>query len=144
VSLELLLLLAAFVLLPLIQQLLRAAQAREPPTPEPAEKRPPRPPVQAPPRTLAVPPPPGAARDAASDALIARGRTPALKTAGPVTPALTPHRSARRRRAAALGLRNRLDLRRAIVRMAILGPCRAMSPYDWPERAGPSSPSRTS
>jgi hypothetical protein len=34
-----------------------------------------------------------------------------------------------------VGPRNRLDLRRAIELMAILGPCRAINPYDWPERA---------
>lgn len=138
-SLELLLLLAVFVLLPLIQQLLRAARQRDRRAPERAERQPlrtPQPPAHAPlPRTRAVPPLPETARHAASDAMTARGLTPARETAGPVTLALTPHRSTRRR-TAVVGLRNLLDLRRAIVLMAILGPCRAINPYDWPERAG--------
>jgi hypothetical protein len=36
---------------------------------------------------------------------------------------------------AAVGLRARRDLRRAIVLVAMLGPCRANSPYDWPDQA---------
>jgi hypothetical protein len=34
-----------------------------------------------------------------------------------------------------MSLRNPLDLRRAIVLMTMLGPCRALNPHDWPERA---------
>jgi hypothetical protein len=127
-SLELLLLLAVVVLLPLIQQLLQAAQQRDPRTPEGAERPPLRKPQASthvpPPATLAIPPRP----EIAPDAMTARGHTPAQDAAGPLPFALTPHRIARRRSAA--DLRNRLDLRGAIVLMAILGPCRAINPYD--------------
>lgn len=133
-SLESLLLLAVFVLLPLIQQLLQEARRRDPRTPERGERPPVRSP-QAPARALpklAIPPLPEMAPDATSDAMAAHGHSSARETAAPVTLALPHHRSTRRR-TAVVGLRNRLDLRRAIALTAILGPCRAVSPYEWAE-----------
>ena len=135
-SLEFLLLLAVFVLLPLIQQLLRAARRRDPGAPERAERRPlrtPQAPTHALPK-LAIPPLPDMAPDATPDAMTAYGPSSARETAALVTLVLPRHRSTRRR-TAVVDFSKRLDLRRAIVLTAILGPCRAVNPYDWPEGA---------
>jgi hypothetical protein len=131
VSLEFLLLLAVVVLLPLIQQLLRAARQRDRRTPERAEGQPA--PAERPAMREPQPPRP-AARHTSSAAMTAREGTPAPDAAGPVAPALTAHRSTGRR-TAVVSLRNPLDLRRAIVLMTMLGPCRATKPHDWRERA---------
>jgi hypothetical protein len=135
VSVEALVLLALFIVLPLIQQLIRATRQPNQHPPEPAGKeaagtlaRTP------PPPELAVPPLPDTTPHAASDAIAAGGRLPAPDAGGPGTQALTPHRTMGRRTTA--GLRTRRDLHRAIVLAAILGPCRASRPYEWPEHAG--------
>jgi hypothetical protein len=133
-SVEALVLLALFIVLPLIQQLIRATRQRNQRFPEPAERRPPRTLVRTSPPELAVPLLPDTTSHAASDAMLASAPVPAPHVGGPVTIALTPHRTMGQR--TAVGLRTRRDLRRAIVLVAMLGPCRASSPYDWPEQAG--------
>jgi hypothetical protein len=136
VSLETLLLLAVFVLLPLIQRLLEAARRRDPRPPG----RPGRRPVRTPPApTQALPkvpvrPLPDMAPDRTSGATTPHGPSSARDTAALVTLVLPHHRSARRR-TAVVDVRKRLDLRRAIVLTAILGPCRAVNPYAWSEGA---------
>jgi hypothetical protein len=102
-----LLILIAFILFPLINLLLRRMQRRieqqaprQPPPPQPA------------PRTFAPPPPEIIA------ALKEPARAPELRE----TPA--PPRSGGRFRKKAL-FRNRRELRRAVILMTVLGPCRA-------------------
>jgi hypothetical protein len=127
-SVELLVLLALFIVLPLIQQLIRATRQQNQRIPEPAERRPSRTLARTPPSELAVPPLPDTISHAASDAMLANAPVPAPHVRGPVTIALTPHRTMGHR--TAVGLRTGRDLRRAIVLIAMLGPCRASSPYD--------------
>lgn len=122
-STELLLLLLFFLLLPLLQRLLGAASPPEPDTPERARQR-----MEAPehaprPPTPAVPRPAATASNRLTGAAEPK-RTPARIVAEPAVPAPTVRRSTRRR-AVALDLRHRRGLRRAIVLMTILGPCRA-------------------
>jgi hypothetical protein len=134
-SVELLVLVALFIVLPLIQQLIRAPRQQNQRFPEPAERRPPGALARTPPPELAVPPLPDTTPHAASDATPASARVPApTQAGGPVTIALTPRRTVGQR--TAVGLRTRRDLGRAIVLVAMLGPCRASRPYDWPEQAG--------
>jgi hypothetical protein len=130
VSLELILLLFFFVLLPVIRQLLQAAKERSARTPEGSESQPlPAPPGDAPlPWTV-----PSLAETAPHPAFGALSRV--AYDAEPVRRAPTPHSGTQRRRRV-VGLRNHSELRNAMVLMAILGPCRAISPYDWTERAG--------
>jgi hypothetical protein len=140
VSLEFLILLAAFVLLPLIQQLLQAARQGAPPAPAPAPAevpplRRPRTPRHAREPADATLPLLEGAGQALRDALTAHGPTPAGRTASPATLALAAHRGTRRLTAAP-GLHGRLDLRRAIVLMAMLEPCRAVNPFEGPEGIG--------
>jgi hypothetical protein len=132
-STELLLLLAFFVLLPLLQQLLRAARQPKERTPERAgaqamqESQPQLPAHSPPPRAPVGAQRPATARYKLSEAMTAREGAPARDAAGPVAPVPTTRRSARRRTAVA-DLRNPRGLRRAIVVMTILGPCRASRP----------------
>jgi hypothetical protein len=134
VSVEALVLLALFMVLPLIQQLIQATRQRNQRPAEPAGRQSPGTLVHTPPPPeLAVPPLPDTTPHTASDAISGGGRMPASDAGGGVTLAPTPHRTMGRRTTA--GLRTRRDLRRAIVLVAMLGPCRASRPYDWPERA---------
>ncbi|RPI52821.1 MAG: hypothetical protein EHM55_15555 [Acidobacteria bacterium] len=137
-SVEALVLLALFIVLSLIQQLTQVTRQRNQHPPEPAERQSPgapQPLARTPPLPgLAGPPLPDTTPHAASDEMAAPGRMRSRDTGGPATLVLTPHRTRGRR--AAEGLRTGRDLRRAIVLMAMLGPCRASSPYEWPERAG--------
>jgi hypothetical protein len=134
VSVEALILLALLIVLPLIQQLVQATRQRIQRPPGPAERQSPGTLARTPPPELAVPPLPDTTPHTAFYAISAGGREPAPDAGGPVTLALTPLRTMGRR--TTVGLRARRDLRRAIVLVAMLGPCRASSPYDWPERAG--------
>jgi hypothetical protein len=135
VSVEALVLLALFIVLPLIQQLIQATRQRNQRPPEPAGRQGPGTLARTPPPPeLAVPPLPDTTPHTASDAISAGGRIPAPDGGGGVTRAPTPHRTMGRGTTA--GLRTRRDLRRAIVLVAMLGPCRASHPYDWPEHAG--------
>jgi hypothetical protein len=133
VSVEALVLLALFIVLPLIQQLIQATRQRNQRPPKPAGRQSPGTLARTPPE-LAVPRLPDTTPHAASDAMPAGGRMAAPDAGGRVTFALTPHRRMGRR--TAVGLRTRRDLRRAIVLAEMLGPCRASRPYDWPEHAG--------
>ena len=136
-SVEALVLLALFLGLPLIQQLMQARLQRNQRPPEPPEKHSgaPQPFERTPPplEAAAVPPLPDTT-PRASNAISAGGPMSAPDAGGPVTLALTPHRTMERR--TTVGLRTRRDLRRAIVLVAMLGPCRASNPYDWPEHTG--------
>ena len=134
VSVEALVLLALFIGLPLIQRLIQARRQRNQPLPGPAQRQPPGTLARTPPPPdLAVPPLPDTMPQTASDAISAADRMPAPHAGGAVTQAPTPHRTMGRHTMA--GLRTRRDLRRAIVVAAMLGPCRASNPYDWPEHA---------
>jgi hypothetical protein len=131
-SLETLVLLALFIMLPLIQQVIRATRQRNQRLPEPAERRPSGTLGTLPPE-LAVPPLPDTQPQARSDAMPASVLAPSRHGGELLTIALRPHRTIEQPPAA--GVRTRRDLRRAIVLVATLGPSRANSPYDWPDQA---------
>ena len=133
-SFEALVLLVLFLVLPLIQQLIQATRQRNQLPPEPAGGQLPGTLARTPPPALAVPPLPDTTPPTASDAISAGGHVPAQEGGGAVTLAPTLHRAMGRGTTA--GLRTRRDLRRAIVLAAMLGPCRASHPYDWPEHVG--------
>jgi len=124
-SVESWILLALFVLLPLIERLVLAARRRrERATAERPEAGVERPPLMVPearPQPVVMPLPPAApARPKPVTA------TPRLRA--PPRPSVV----AARARAASPGSPYRRDLRRAMVMAAVLGPCRALSPYDGP------------
>jgi hypothetical protein len=128
VSTEQVLLIVAFLVLPLIQFLLRAARKRQEHQPAQAEGQPPsagRPPIRE--------RPPAKAHQRMSDAMTAPERKPALHADRVVAP---PTRRSTRRGTAVAGLRDPLDVRRAIVLMNVLEPCRAIHSHDSPERDG--------
>jgi hypothetical protein len=121
-SVETLVLLALFIVAPLIQQLIRATRQRNQRLPEPRETRPratlarsPLPEVTVPLLVDATPPAP-------SDVTPASAPASAVPAGGRFTATPAPHRTMQQR---AVGLRARRDLRRAFVLVAILGPCRA-------------------
>jgi hypothetical protein len=130
-SVETLILVALLIMLPLIQQLIRATRERSQHSPAPAERRSGTVARTTPPE-LVVPPLPDRKPPVASDAP-ASALAPARQGGGPPTIALKPQRTMEQQ--AAVGLRARRDLRRAIVLVAMLGPCRANSPCDWPDQA---------
>ena len=130
-SLETLLLLALFILLPLIARLLRAARPPEGGAPDRAADDVPRPggrPSIRPPTRPRQPPldarVPRAANATPVPASPTAQRRPHLQLA-----ASGAHRAGRRRTAAG-DLRTPLALRRAVVLMTVLGPCRSVAPYD--------------
>ncbi|HUF24693.1 MAG TPA: hypothetical protein VMN81_11230 [Vicinamibacterales bacterium] len=155
-SIELILAIIFFGLLPLIERLIRAAREREggtarpaPPPWEPAgEEWEPAEEEEDEPYVLEPPPMPMPAPRMPAPR-VEKPRVPALKPA-PVTPRMAPSRApsrvtahdrrtddafkgARRRRGRrdiAAALHSDAGLRRAVVLMTILGPCRALSPYD--------------
>jgi len=121
------LLLLVIILLPLLQ-LLRAAFQRNRRTPEQAEEQPasaPQPLMWEP--QPPAPPGPAIAHRPFSDAITAPERTPAPEVTRRVAPSPAIQRKTRRRTVVA-NLRNPRSLRRAIVLMTILGPCRASRP----------------
>ena len=124
-SVETLVLLALFIMLPLIQQLIRATRQRNQRLPEPTEMRRPTTPSRTP--VVTVPPLVDATPHAPSDAVPPSAPLAAPHSGGRVTIMPPPHRTMGQRSAA--DLRIRPDLRRAIVLVAILGPCRANSPF---------------
>jgi hypothetical protein len=126
-SVETLVLLALFIVLPLIQQLIRATRRRKHRLPEPTEMRPPTKLARMPPPEVSVPPLVDATPPAPSEATPASAPMPAPHAGGRVTITPTPHRDMGQR--TAVGLRTRRDLRRAVVLVAIVGPCRANGPY---------------
>jgi hypothetical protein len=127
-SVEALILVALLIMLPLIQQVIRATRERNQHFPAPAERRSPGPVARTPPPELAVSPLP-----ATSDAMPASVLAPERQGGEPLTIPLKSKRAMEEQ--TAVGLRARRDLRRAIVLVAMLGPCRANSPYDWPDQA---------
>jgi hypothetical protein len=109
-SFEQLLLVFFLVVLPLLQFLGRILRQPEAP-PEPAQKKPPAIPPsrkQPPPVVVEVAPVPIAPEPAPIDRPVRR----------PPPPARRPQL---------------LNPRQALVHLAIIGPCRALSPYRWPE-----------
>jgi hypothetical protein len=124
---ETLALLALFIALPLIQQLIRATRQQNRRLPEATEIRPPSTLARTPPPELTGPPLLDTTPYAPTDAIPASAPVPAPHVGGPVSGVLKPHRTTEQR--TTVGLRTRRDLRRAIVLIAVLGPCRASSPY---------------
>jgi hypothetical protein len=125
-SIELVLFVVAFLLLPLLQHLVRAARVGQ-------EARPAQP--GGPQSSAGVPP------LEEQQFVEPEDRTSTDETAAPrPKPAQKPHRpvapatggSAGRGRSI-LAFRKPLELRRAIVLRTVLGPCRASNPQDWPE-----------
>jgi hypothetical protein len=135
-SIEALLLLAAFILLPIIERMLRAARRPDGDTPDQGTDVP---------RPASRPsiPPPTPQRQPPTDARVS---PPADVPQVPARPA--PRRSPRPPRAAAGAPRavrsgSRVEelhtpraLRRAVVLTTILGPCRAVAPYAWEGASG--------
>jgi hypothetical protein len=113
VSLEWLLLLAFFVLLPLVERLLRTAREQR------AARRPEQPQAARP-----AAPSPVMPRPQRAEQPVPR-RPPAAAILAP------PQRQGRPRVAAVADLLHAVGLRRAIIVMTILGPCRALSPHTW-------------
>ncbi|MCW5982767.1 MAG: hypothetical protein KIT09_32055 [Bryobacteraceae bacterium] len=107
-SFEVVLFLIVFLLLPLLQHLLRSARQPDEPVHEPPVRVGPRPAYRPVPAARTAPPRPESAAQA--------GKPPAT--------AVPQHR----RRRAPFELRDRRSLRRAIALMTILGPCRANQP----------------
>lgn len=145
-SLETVLLLALFILLPLIERLVSSARQRNQGAAVPSDGRPasagqtaipePQPPGVGPPRhPPAVPPIPANARQPVSAAVVTpvHGLAP---DAGRRETSPPTARERERQRSAAAGLGSPLALRRAIVLTTILGPCRAMTPHEFPEHDG--------
>ena len=132
-SFELVLLLAVFVLLPLIQLVMRAAPQGDRRVPDHSKDGPPsanRPvkreaAIAAP----AVPSPPPAARHTVAHAMPSRPRTPRRDARGFTVPRPTARYVGRRPMESVADLDDRSGLRRAIVLTAILGPCRANDPH---------------
>ena len=132
---ELLLVLIAFVLLPLVQQLLGARALRREASKEQAAREKQveqRPGMRTPPGRGPVGPPKREKEHRELADTATREPAPALLEAMPdlrLRP-ISP------RPAAIPGLRNPRSLRRSIVLMTILGPCRTIEPYAWSERTG--------
>jgi hypothetical protein len=124
-SVETLVLLALFIVVPLIQQLIRATRQRNQRLPEPSETRPRATLARTPPPEVTVPPLVDGAPPAASDATPVYAPVSAVHAGGRVAITPTPHFTLGQR--AAVDLRARRDLSRAFVLVAILGPCRANS-----------------
>ena len=139
-SIEALLVFALFVLVPLVERLLREVQQRNQRAggqagPPPAQRRlpPPSAPVPSPvalPSPAALPSP----SEAITETMVARRARPPDTTRPPVR--TMTQRVKHAPAAARLALRDRFALRRAVVQMTILGPCRAVHSHDWPERGG--------
>jgi hypothetical protein len=137
-SVEMLVLVALFIVLPLIQQVIRATRQRNEPVSEQAERQSSGMLAPTPPSEPAVPPLPATTTHSASDARTAAGDQPAADRGARV--GLAPRADRNTGQSTAMGLRTRRDLRSAIVLMAMLGPCRATNPHDWPGRAGTPEP----
>jgi hypothetical protein len=126
-SVESLILLALFILLPLIERFILAARRRRERAvaegPEADMELPPflRPEERAQPVVMPPPLPPDASARPKPLAATSRLRAPQRPA---VATALA--------RAASASSPYRRDLRRAVVMAAVLGPCRALSPYDDP------------
>lgn len=125
-SVETLVLVALFIILPLIERLLRSRRqpehdAADVPRPRPRPSVPPLPPQPPPPMDARAPRTADVPRVAASPA---ERRLP-----NPGLPPPGARRTGRRRLVE--DLRHPLTLRRAVLLMTILGPCRSVAPHDW-------------
>ncbi len=112
----LVLLIVAFLALPLIQQLMRAAQASQ--GRDPAQENDGAPPVREPEPVLAMTDAPVPAAPSDPEPV------PSRNIAGSPSPA------SQQRATTVLGRGERINLRSAIVLMTVIGPCRAVRPYD--------------
>lgn len=126
-SIELVVFVVAFLLLPLLQHLVRAARAGQ--EAGPAEPAGPQSSAGVPPlreqQLLRVP-----EDRTLSDETAVRKPKPARRPHRPVAPASGESTG---RGSSILAFRKPLNLRRAIVLRTVLGPCRASHPQDWPE-----------
>ncbi len=120
-STEQVLLIVAILVLPLIQSLLRAVRKRLEPAPVEGQQ-----PSAGRPAMRERQTPPAAEDRTLSDAVTAPESEPARNAHGPVAPASPGPR----RGAAAPGLHGSPGLRRTIVLMTVLEPCRAIRPHD--------------
>ncbi|HYH01388.1 MAG TPA: hypothetical protein VD837_19835 [Terriglobales bacterium] len=134
---EVLLLLIFFVMLPLIQQLLQTARDRNQRVPEGAKGQSAR--QQRPTTRQSLPDAPEASATPVPDRAAVAEVMIAPRFAGAMPPATTTRRSTRRRPTLG-GVRSPVDLRRAIVHMTVLGPCRAMEAYSPRKTAGHAAP----
>jgi hypothetical protein len=145
VSIDLLILFVIFVLVPLIERMLREAQQRGQPTPGDTSRQPQKaaPPRTRPPVPVPVPAPVPTSMPEPQPVLSLPVSTaekrqvdprPDRGTGKPVVRTLTPRSMTRA--GTVVSLRTRPDLRRAMALTAILGPCRADQPYEWPADAG--------
>jgi hypothetical protein len=132
---EALFLLALFVLLPLIERLLRSMRQQNAGPPDVAAD------VPRPASPRATPPPPPASQrrptlDARASRTAAVPPLPASTAArrSPRRVAVPDDRRAVHRGTIVEDLRKPLTLRRAVLLMTILGPCRSVVPHDWGER----------
>jgi hypothetical protein len=122
-SVETLVLLALFIVVPLIQQLIRTRHQRNQRLPEARATRPRATLARTPLPETTVPPLVGATPHTPSDATPASVSVSAGPAVGRFTTTATPHRTVEQR--AADGLGTGRGLRRAFELVAILGPCRA-------------------
>ena len=127
-STELVLVIVAFLLLPLVQFLVRAARAGQEPqptqragTPSSVDRPPMREMQQLPEDRILTDVAPAPERKRARNSNTGRGAPPIRRSV--------------RRKTAIVVLGDPLDLRRAIVLRTVLGPCRASQPRDWSEGA---------
>ena len=140
-STETLVFLALLILVPLIEALLRLVRKPKDRTPTEVPQAPRRPS-----RSASLPssaPQPGSS----TDTRLPRTEEVALVSHRHVVPASTSpgsvvseaRRSGRRGRAGE-DIHDAINLRRAVVLMAILGPCRSVATHDWRERQSLTSP----
>jgi hypothetical protein len=126
-SVETLILLAFFVLVPLLQGLWAEVRKRNQPPTRPVQRDPS--PAPLPPRVPREPTPPIPPLPALEgDRFDLHQAAPAREAVSP-TPAASSGPRRGQRRVVSAALRTRLDLRRAITAATILGPCRALDPY---------------
>lgn len=122
-STEQILLIVAFLAVPLIQSILRAVRKRHGDKPTQAESLPSS--AHRPPTRELQPPP------ATEDPIVSHAMTtPERRVRNAGRSMAPPARRSRRRGTAVVGLRDPFDLRRAIVLMTLLGPCRAIEPHE--------------
>lgn len=129
-SSEVVLLIVAFLLLPLVQLLARAVRAGQEPQPAQPAGTPSS--VDRPPMREIQQPLAPEDRTLTDVATAPEGKPARNSNAGRGAP---PIRRSVRRKTVIAGLGDPLDLRRAIVLRTVLGSCRASRPHDWSESA---------
>jgi hypothetical protein len=132
-SIEAVLLIVAFVVLPLIQQLLQRSRQQDDVRPSAAPRpllRQPHLPADVPQAAEASVPPQSLAGRQPLQARITAVEQPLPDAAGVHKRIPKPQQRARRRHSIVEHLRNPAGLRRAIVLRTVLEPCRAAKPYE--------------